>query len=181
MYARLLATALGLAVAVTASCTGPEPPPTALTQADSADQVVFGLKHQLTMEGVLRARVEADTAYFYQMSQKVFMRHIRVTFYSAQGVETSTLTANGGIYEWRTQNMEASGNVVAVTPDRRRLTTSALTYERATQQIIGPAAFIFDSPDRHLEGDGFTSDPDFKNVVTQRPRRGTLGKVQIEP
>jgi hypothetical protein len=64
--------------------------------------------------------------------------------------------------------------VVAVTPDKRRLTTSVLLYNRATDQISGPNDFVFDGPDRHLEGDGFTSDPDFKNVVATRPRRGLV-------
>jgi hypothetical protein len=70
--------------------------------------------------------------------------------------------------------MEARGSVVAVTPDKRRLTTSVLRYNRATDQISGPNEFVFDAPDRHLEGESFTSDPEFKNVVTQRPRRGVV-------
>jgi LPS export ABC transporter protein LptC len=165
---------------VSAACSGPERPPTAASPADTADQVVFGLKHQLTMDGVLRTRVEAETAYFYQNSQKALMRHIKVTFYSLEGKVTSTLTGDGGLYEWRTQNMEARGHVVAVTPDNRRLTTSVLSYDRQSATINGPEAFVFDAPERHLEGDGFTSDPDFRNVLTQRPKRGTLGKV-VEP
>ena len=160
-------------------CSGPERPPTAASPADTADQVVFGLKHQLTVDGVLRTRVEAETAYFYQNSQKALMRHVKVTFYSQEGKVTSTVTADGGIYEWRTQNMEAHGHVVAVTPDNRRLTTSVLSYDRQSGNILGPEAFVFDAPDRHLEGEGFTSDPDFKNVLTQRPKRGTLGKVEL--
>ncbi len=129
----------------------------------------------------MRTRVQADTAYFYQMSQRVRMRHIKVTFYSTVGAETSTVTADSGIYEWRTQNMQALGNVVAVTPDQRRLETSVLNYERNTHTITGPEAFVFDAPSRHLKGDGFTSDPEFKNVVTQRAREGTVGRVQLEP
>ncbi|MBI4500854.1 MAG: LPS export ABC transporter periplasmic protein LptC [Gemmatimonadetes bacterium] len=179
MFARLTALAVFGFAAVAAGCSGPERPPTAATVGDTADQVVFGLKHQLTMDGVLRTRVAADTAYFYQSSQKATMRHITVTFYSPEGKETSTLTADGGIYEWRTGNMEARGHVVAVTPDRRRLNTGVLSYNRDTGKIIGPEAFVFDSPERHLEGEGFVSDPDFKDVVTQRPKRGTLGKVEL--
>jgi LPS export ABC transporter protein LptC len=173
---------LGVALAAAGwGCGGPEHPPTAASAADTADQVVFGLNHQLTMDGVLRTRVQADTAYFYQISQKVLMRHIKVTFYSLEGTETSTLTGDGGVYEWRTGNMEARGNVVAVTPDHRKLTTSVLNYQRDSQSIVGPEAFVFDSPERHLEGDGFTSDPDFKNVVTRKPKRGTIGKVELQP
>src|SRR5262245_21958804 len=73
-----------IALGVVLACQGTERPPTATSaSADSADQIVFGLNHQLTNDGVLRTRVQADTAYFYQISQKVAMRHIKVTFYSA--------------------------------------------------------------------------------------------------
>ena len=180
MFARLAAlVAFGFATGAI-GCSGPErPPTTASAVADTADQVVFGLKHQGTVDGVLRTRVEADTAYFYQSSQKATMRRIRVTFYSPEGKETSTLTAEGGIYDWRTGNMEARGHVVAVTPDNRRLNTTVLSYDKGTGKIIGPEAFVFDSPERHLEGEGFVSDPDFRDVVTQRPKRGTLGKVEL--
>ena len=180
MSVRLAAVAGLVFFAAGWSCTTPERPPTAASAADTADQVVFGLNHMLTVDGVLRTRVQAETAYFYQITQKVLMRHIKVTFYDLEGKETSTLTGDGGLYEWRTGDMEAHGNVVAVTPDHRHLTTSVLNYKRATQTIEGPESFIFDSPERHLEGEGFTSDPDFKNVVTRKPRRGTIGKVELQ-
>jgi hypothetical protein len=31
---------------------------------------------------------------------------------------------------------------------------------------------VYDNADEHLEGNGFKSDPDFRNVVTQQPRGG---------
>lgn len=151
-----------------------------MAAADTADQIVFGLNHVLTVDGLLRTRLQADSAYFYQAAQIARLRRIKVTFYSPEGRVTSTLTANTGTYEWRTGDMEARGNVVAVTPDGRRLTTSVLRFRRNDQTIVGPDAFVFDAPERHLEGEGFTSDPDFKNVVTQKPRRGTVGRVPLE-
>ena len=172
------ATALSLGAAF-AACGDAGKPPIAQTPADTADQVIFGLNHQLTIDGALRTRLQADTAYLFQQSQASLLRNIKVTFYTPEGRESSTLTARRGRYDWRTGNMEANENVVAVTPERRRLTTTVLKYNRASQTIEGPEAFVFDAPDRHLEGDGFTSDPDFRNVVTKRPRRGTLGTIDI--
>jgi LPS export ABC transporter protein LptC len=157
-----------------AACGGVDTPPTATVVRDSADQVLYRLKHNLTVEGVLRAHLEADTAYFYQSAQRVDMVGVSVVFYSPEGRETSRLTSQTGTYDWRSGDMEARSSVVAVTPDKRRLTTSVLLYNRATDQISGPNDFVFDGPDRHLEGDGFTSDPDFKNVVATRPRRGLV-------
>jgi hypothetical protein len=40
---------------------------------------------------------------------------------------------------------------------------------------------VFDAPDRHLEGESFTSDPEFKNVVTTRPRRGVVREAAPRP
>jgi LPS export ABC transporter protein LptC len=164
------------ALALTAldACGGMDTPPTMMAVTDSADQVLYGLKHNLTVDGVLRAHLEADTAYFYQASQRADLLGVKVIFYSPQGVQTSTLTSDSGTYDWRTGNMEARGNVVAVTPDHRRLTTSVLRYDRRSDQISGPNAFVFNAPDRQLEGESFTSDPEFKNVLATKPRHGLV-------
>jgi len=161
--------------AVALACAGADTPPTTVAAADTADQVFFGLQHNLTLDGVLRARLEADTAHFFQASQRAELQRLRVVFYSPQGQQTSRLTSEAGTYDWRTGNMQARGTVVAVTPDGRRLRTSVLEYDRTRDRLSGPASFVFDAPDRHLEGESFEADPDFRNVVTTRPRRGRVG------
>jgi LPS export ABC transporter protein LptC len=171
---------VGLALVLVA-CGGVDTPPTVNASSDSADQTLYGLKHNLTVDGVLRAHLEADTAYFFQPSQRADLRGVKVIFYSPQGVETSTLTSDSGTYDWTRGNMEGRGHVVAVTPDHRRLTTSVLRYDRRNDQISGPNAFVFDAPDRHLEGESFTADPEFKNVVTTRPRRGLVRQRDSVP
>lgn len=163
------------------ACGGVETPPTATMVRDSADQVLLGLKHNLTLDGVLRAHLEADSGYFYQASQRADLVGVSVIFYSPQGVETSRLTSKTGTYDWRSGNMEADSDVVAVTPDHRRLTTPVLRYNRGTDQISGPSEFVFDAPDRHLEGESFTSDPEFRNVLTTKPRRGIVREEAPRP
>src|SRR5712671_710142 len=68
--------------------------PVTATQAalDSADQVLLGMTHYVTASGVLRARVLADTAYFYSNTQQAELRNVHVTFYDVAGNPTSTLT-----------------------------------------------------------------------------------------
>jgi LPS export ABC transporter protein LptC len=170
---------VGLAVLVlaAAACSRPGEPPVAQTASDSADQILYGFTHNVTVEGVWRARLTADTAYFFQETGSVSLLGVMVDFMSPQGTVQSTVTSDSGAYDSRTQDMEAYGDVVAVTPDGRRLTTSVLRFDRARQQISGPNAFRFCAPDRRLEGDGFTSDPDFRNVETVRPRRGRVGEA----
>ncbi len=169
----------GMLVLAALACDAGEPPIT-VAAPDTADQVLFGMGHTVTVEGVRRARVEADTAYFYQNSQVAELVGVTVEFFSDEGAVTSTVTSLEGTYLWRTGNMEARGDVVAVTPDDRRLTTSILRYDQAADRLSGPEQFVFDAPEQHLEGDGFTADPDFRNVFTDRPRRGRVGEVDLE-
>ncbi|HEY2825455.1 MAG TPA: LPS export ABC transporter periplasmic protein LptC [Gemmatimonadales bacterium] len=168
-----------LSAFVALGCSDDAKPTAAATPADTADQVIFGLVHNITLEGVPRAQLMADTAYFYQGPQTADMRRVHVIFYNAEGGVASNLTSVSGHYEWRTGNMRATDSVVAITPDGRKLRTSILDYQRGSNQISGPNAFIFDAPNRHLEGESFTADPEFKNVVATKPRKGTLGNVEL--
>src|SRR2546423_4476912 len=107
------------------------------TQAalDSADQVLIGMTHYVTEAGVLRARVRADTAFFYSGPQRAELRNVHVTFYDTQGRSTSTLTAHEGTHHWRTGDMEARGNVVVVRDrDGGTMRTEILYYNQAKNE-----------------------------------------------
>ncbi len=158
--------------AVVLACSGVEGPPTTVVGADSADRIAFGVGHNVTTNGMLRVRIEADTTYFYDASQTAELRQLTIIFFSAEGIETSRITADWGSYELQTGNMVARTNVVGTTPDGRRLTTSELTYDRLGNRLKTNEEFVFDSPDEHLEGSGFTADPDFRNVEAPDIRGG---------
>lgn len=148
------------------------------TQAvlDSADQVLIGMTHYVTDAGVQRARVRADTAYFFSGTQKAELRTLHVTFYDALGRPTSTLTAREGTQYWRAGDMQARGNVVVVRDkDGGTMRTEVMNYNQARNEVTSNKPFVFDAPDRHIVGEGFTSDPEFKNITAKRPR-GTGGQ-----
>ena len=155
-------------------------PTTTIQAPDSADQVLEGFSHYVTTDGIRRSRVEADTAYFYEGTQVTNLTDVKVTFYDLKGAESSTLTARNGVYRWQDGSMEANGNVVVVSPDGRRLATARLRYDHATNQISTDRHFTFDRGEEHLEGNSFRSDPDFRNVVTDRPR-GVAGDGMLLP
>jgi LPS export ABC transporter protein LptC len=155
-------------------------PTTTVAATDSADQVLEGFSHYVTKDGIRRSRVEADTAYFYEGTQITNLANPKVTFYDLKGAESSTLTAKRGVYRWQDGSMEANDNVVVVAPDGRRLTTERLRYDNATNQISTDRHFTFDRGEEHLEGNSFRSDPDFRNVVTDRPR-GVAGDGMLLP
>lgn len=160
-------------------CGDSGPPPTGAAVPDTADQVLYRVTHWITLDGVRRIKIDSDTVYMYQAAQLAELIGVRVEFYTSEGTLSSTVTSDEGTYEWRSENMEARGDVVARTPDHRELTTEILRFDRASEQISGPEAFAFDGPDGHLEGDGFTSDPDFRNVLTDRPRRGRMRDTDV--
>jgi LPS export ABC transporter protein LptC len=170
-----------LSALATTACEDPGVKPTTTVQAaDSADQVLEGFSHYVTNDGILRSRVEADTAFFYEPTQITELHKVKVVFFDVKGAESSTLTAQRGTYRWQDGSMEAKGNVVVVSPDGRRLATSVLRYENATNLIMTDQHFTFDRGEEHLEGNSFRSDPDFKNVVTDRPR-GVTGNGMLLP
>jgi LPS export ABC transporter protein LptC len=164
-----------------AACEDPGARPTATIQApDSADQVLEGFSHFVTNDGVRRSRVEADTAFFYENTQITELRDVKVVFFDLKGEESSTLTSRRGTYRWVDGSMEANGNVVVVSPDGRRLQTEILRYDNASNTISTDKHFTFDRGTEHLEGNSFRSDPDFRNVVTDRPR-GVAGDGMLLP
>jgi LPS export ABC transporter protein LptC len=169
---------LTAAAAVLIGCSEPEQAPNTLAVSDSADQMMFVVTATVTHNGVMQAMIEADTAFQYETLQLTEFRGLTVYFYDAIGARTSTLTSSEGTFHWNSEDMEARGNVIAVTPDGRRLATEILVYDKLRNNISGSTPFVFDGPDQHLEGDAFTSDTDFRNVEAVRPR-GTPGNVDL--
>jgi LPS export ABC transporter protein LptC len=170
---------LGAAAVAALACSGGARPTATVTAADSADQVLIDMSHYVTNEGVVRARVRSDTAYFYQATQTAELRNVHVTFYDTDGRETSTMTAREGTYHWVTGDMEGRGNVVVVgSGDGRTLRSQVMRYNAHANQVSSDQSFVFDAPGKHIEGDGFTSDPEFRNVSAGRPH-GTGGKFTL--
>ena len=159
-------------------CHGPGHPTATISPADTADQMLVGMSHYVTQDGVQRAKVLADTAYFYSNSQSALLDAVHITFYGVAGEQTSMLTARSGTYFWRTGDMEAQGNVVVVTTDGRTLRTEALRYNEAKNEVTSDRPFTFDGPQRHIQGESFTSDPAFKNVVAKHAR-GSGGEFTL--
>src|SRR5256885_3053852 len=114
--------------AATWACGEAETPPVAkgATAADSADQFLVGMNVKLNDGGVQRADINADTAYFYNDNTLLQMRAVKSQFYTSTGVQEGILTSRRAKYDTRTDLMEATGDVVLVTQDGRRLTTSQL-------------------------------------------------------
>ena len=156
-------------------------PTTTVQSSDTADQVLEGFSHYVTNEGIRRSRVEADTAFFYEATQVTELHNVKVVFFDIKGAESSTLTAQTGhlsLAGWLDGgHRQRRGGVTrwapARHPDRCAMTTRPTPF-------LTDKHFTFDRGEEHLEGNSFRSDPDFKNVVTDRPR-GVSGNGMLLP
>lgn len=149
-----------------------------MTAADTADQILINMTHFVTIDGIQRAKVTADTAYFYSATQTAELRTVHITFFDVTGAVTTNLTCREGTYRWQTDDMEGRGDVRAVTTDGRTLRTEVLRYSQTRNEVSSDRHFVFDGPNRHIEGQGFTSDPGFQNVTATKPR-GTGGEFTL--
>lgn len=172
-----------LVVATVGACTTKKEPPVATQSplADSADQVIYGLKFSLTANGVDRAQLQADTAYFFEDNTRVELENVHTTFYTTMGAKDAVLTSRRGTHNNRTGNMVARKNVVVVSEDGRRLTTQELIYSPQKNEISSDSAFVMTEPNRRLEGIGFRSDPNMRNIQILKNASGFAKGVSTQP
>ena len=149
------------------------------TLADSADQVMFGTRFNLTSDGVLRAELQGDTAFFFDDNTRIELSHPDVTFFTTTGAKNAVLTARHGQYRTQSGQMLARGDVVVNSVDGRRLTSPELKYDQNRNEISSDSAFVLTGPDRRLEGIGFRSDPNLQNVRVLNTQSGTTGTLTI--
>ena len=169
--------------AVSAACSPKKEPPVAAhsSLADSADQIMFNARFELTNGGVSRALMHADTLYFFDDNTRIESENPRITFYTVTGQKDAVLTAQHGTSNTRTSNMIARKNVVVVSEDGRRLTTQELLYNQQRNEISSDSAFVMTEPNRRLEGIGFRSDPNMKNIQILKGASGFIKGVTTQP
>jgi len=165
------------------ACTQKKQPPVATHSplADSADQVMYGARFWLSDEGLARAHMTADTAYFFDDNTRIELEKVNTTFYTSSGAKDAVLTSHRGTYNSRTSNMIARQNVVVVSEDGRRLTTPELIYNQQRNEISSDSAFVMTETDRRLEGIGFRSDPNMKNIQILKNASGFARGVSTAP
>jgi LPS export ABC transporter protein LptC len=152
---------------------GATPPVTrGRTMADSAEQVMFGVRALLTDHGVQRGEMFADTAYVFDDQTRFELRNVRATFNTSTGVKDGVMSGDRGRYSTRDQILEGFGNVVIVTNEGRRLTSPHIRYLQTANEVSSDTTFTLVEPDRSLSGIGFTADPQLTRVRVLRAGEG---------
>jgi LPS export ABC transporter protein LptC len=141
--------------------------PTAQTTfSDSAEQIVFGVQHSLTDNGISKAALSSDTVMIFDNQTRFELRgSVKLFMLDSIGIPEATLTSAAATYSTQLRNMEARGNVVVTTTDGKRLDTQHLVYDQGQNKIRSDSAFVIVEPTRRTEGKAFTSDPKLTNLV----------------
>lgn len=160
---------LALAGALGAAGACSDQPQTPVAAADllelEADMAVFGMQQAITVEGVRKALLAADTAYTYRDSTAIDVRALRLTLYTDTGVERAFVTAQRGTIEPNSQRMEARGNVVLTIPDQaRRIESEQLHYDPNRDRIWSDTFTVMIHQGQRSTGEAFESDLEFTSV-----------------
>src|SRR5688500_10277706 len=170
-----------VATCALAACQSREQPPVTAVQtaADSADQVMFGVRTLLTDRGVQQGELFADTAYVYDDNSRFEFRKVRTTFNTPTGAPNGTLTAQRGRYDMRQRVLEGFGDVVVVSTDGKRLLSPHLRFDQSRNLVRSDSAFTLIEGARRSRGIGFESDPNVTRFVCKRECRGSDANVPI--
>ena len=128
-----LLVALGAAVLLAACGQKGSAPPT-LAQAslaDSAEQVMVGVRTLLTNGGVMRGELFADSAYVFDNSTRFELRKVRATFNTPTGTKDGVMSADRGRYSTAQQILDGYGHASVTTTSGRKLTSPHLRYNQA--------------------------------------------------
>ena len=173
MRRRVWLAAAALFVVVACRKQGAAPPvKRGFTMADSAEQVMLGVRLLLTDRGVQRGELFADTGYVFDDQTRFELRKVRATFNTSTGTKDGVLSSDRGTYNQREGKVEGFGNVVIVTTEGKRLTSPHMRYMQVQNEVSSDSAFTLVEPGRSLNGIGFRADPQLTRVVVLRAGAG---------
>ncbi len=166
-WALVALAALSVACAEDPTATGDAPS----IFASGADQVMLGIEHFMTVDGVRRGKLVADTAYTYEDASRVDLRALRIQFFDDTGADRGLLTSRLGEYDLESGDMIVHENVVLDGSmgggGPARLETDSLAFEAATNRLTTDASWVLTHGDGTVErGVGLVTDPGLENIET---------------
>lgn len=160
------------AVVALAACRGATEPANGFYESLPADQVLMGVNHAVTVDGVRRSLLRSDTTLVFNDSSAVQLRGVNLEIYSEEGNLRATLTSLAGTLNQNTNQMVAQGNVVLIVhgPQGRTVWTEELHYDPGQKRIWSDVRTRTRTErGEDLTGEGFSSDEEFRNFQIRQP------------
>lgn len=180
MHLPLLTVLTGLALALTACSSKPEPieldPLFYTDDVEIIRDVVMLYSDSLR----LRARVEGPKLVKYtgrpEDEREEFTEGVMVTFYDSDGQVTSILEADFGIRRARQKEVRGIGNVILTNNTGEILETEELIWEEDNERVYTHKFVMITTSEEKIWGMGLESNQDF----TRRQIKTPQGRVAIE-
>jgi LPS export ABC transporter protein LptC len=169
---------LGLWLAGGAGCRTDDSGPTAMERpARTPDEGMTGITIHNIKIGDTRWVLRADSASVFREKRQVEAENVEIEFFENEE-HVSTLTADRGILQQVTDDLEARGNVRVLSKDGALLETAVLYWDHQKARIHTPEYVEITKDGDVLTGVGLEADPGLDRVDIKEHVRGAM---QSEP
>lgn len=118
--------------------------------------------------------LRAEYAAMYNREHKVDARTVKIDFFDAEGTLYSTLTADRGEVDQRTNDLQARGNVRISTKNGVAMETDSLRFLNRTGKILSDGFVRVTRQGDVLTGFGFESDATLEHFRLRREVRAEV-------
>jgi LPS export ABC transporter protein LptC len=174
LHGWMLAAAVALTVAATAGCRSRHAPTPSASDLRMPDQEARDFTLTETSEGKKNWTLLATYAAMYNDKNLVDAKTIQIDFFDTKGKRSSTLTADQGLVDQRTNNLEAVGRVHIVTETGVKMETDSLRWINNTQKIVSDSFVKVTRQGDVVTGYGFESDANLDHFHLKREVRAEV-------
>ncbi len=127
---------------------------------DEIDLALENLHYTQNEEGRKRWTLDADKAEYQRDSSQVTLSKVKLSFFQAGQFGNIELTADQGLLEQVTRQVDVWGDVVLTSDNGEQLFTERLHYDDQTRRLSTEEPIRFLSPQSELTGTGLQIDID---------------------
>jgi len=132
------------------------------------DQVIEGFTLTQTTNGKKEWVLKAEEAANYEGRRTIELKGLRIDFFGGEETHYSTLTAERGLVNTMTHDMEARGKVLLISDDGSRLETESLKWIDNRKKIVSEELVKITKLSKGrqsvLTGKGLESDPNLDRI-----------------
>lgn len=154
------------ALAVAACLDNPGDTATTEFERPNADEVLYGVSHTMTNNGVREALLTADNMFSWRDSANTWVIGLKIeVFDEGTGLPQATITSDRGRLDMALNELKAIGNAVLEIPGQgREIRTDELHVSPDSDRIWSELPVVMSEAGCEIEGDRFDSDMSFDEV-----------------
>jgi LPS export ABC transporter protein LptC len=163
-------------------CSTTPPPPDTPAVEEFPEQELFNAKISFYSEDRLATVIDAGHVLQYEKQSLIILDSgIVADFFDEFGNHRSTIWADSGTASENSRNLNAFGNVIAISDSGERLETDILRYDNTTGMISTEGPVKISTPTDTIYGTGFRADKGLKNWTVLDPSGRTLRDRPTRP